>query len=479
MRRLVVFTAVLLTTCTPFFAHASILISEVAWMGTSENANAEWIELYNNGDSEDVTGWTLTATDGQPSITLSGTIGANSYVLLERTSDASVPTVSAFLLYSGALGNTGEILELRNENGTLITSVDGSHDWSIGGDNATKETLQRRGEPAVGSWFTGAPTPMCGSQSSGTQSAGTGDSVEETHSTRSALGNVIYGTKDENEEKIRLEPALVLDVGDDEQTVTKGVPTDFEAHAYKENGKEIVIKDVEWNFGDGTVLNGRSVRHAFAYTGDYLVSVTGRRTGFLQEVTDTARLVAHVVEPAVVLHSANSEFIELENRSNELVNLSGFVLVSGNTNFRIPENTLILPEAHVRLPSKTTHMFNQGDIHLFNPGGVLMSTYGEAPVPVKRKVSTNTQSIRSPTPTEQEVSQETFTEKVVEEFVPTANAYVASSQSERSGVDVWWWILGLVTVIGIAIVAVILLRQERQQVVNGFVIDNDLDDLIR
>ena len=77
-------------------APRDIAISEIAWMGTTASYNDEWIELYNNtGSSVDLTNWTLSATDGTPTITLAGTIPAGGYYLLERTDDTTVPGVAA------------------------------------------------------------------------------------------------------------------------------------------------------------------------------------------------------------------------------------------------------------------------------------------------------------------------------------------------------------------------------------------------
>jgi len=68
-----------------------VVISEIAWMGTTTSEHNEWIELYNNTDGPiDLTGWTLAAADGTPNILLSGPpIPAGGYFLLERTDDDS------------------------------------------------------------------------------------------------------------------------------------------------------------------------------------------------------------------------------------------------------------------------------------------------------------------------------------------------------------------------------------------------------
>ena len=98
-----------------------VAINEIAWMGTEASYNDEWIELYNNTDfSINLVGWVLKAGDGSPEINLTGIISAKSFYLLERTDDYSVPGISADQIYTGALGNSGENLELYDSSGNLI-----------------------------------------------------------------------------------------------------------------------------------------------------------------------------------------------------------------------------------------------------------------------------------------------------------------------------------------------------------------------
>ena len=68
----------------------SVVVSEIAWMGTTASYNHEWIELYNNTAAPvDLAGWTLRAADGSPSIPLAGTIPPAGHLLLERTAAAA------------------------------------------------------------------------------------------------------------------------------------------------------------------------------------------------------------------------------------------------------------------------------------------------------------------------------------------------------------------------------------------------------
>lgn len=118
-----------------------VVMNEIAWMGTTVSYNDEWIELYNNTSSDiSLDGWTLSSTDGSPSISLSGTIPAKGYFLLERTDDNTVSQVQADLIYSGSLSNSGEVLELRDNQGNLIDTVDA---W-YAGDNSSKATMERK-----------------------------------------------------------------------------------------------------------------------------------------------------------------------------------------------------------------------------------------------------------------------------------------------------------------------------------------------
>ncbi|QHE51502.1 phospholipase D-like domain-containing protein [Pontibacillus sp. HMF3514] len=155
----------LLTTMfpTPQNSHAAttndVVVSEIAWMGTTSSYNDEWLELYNNtGSTISLDGWTLSAADGSPDIQLSGTIPAGGYYLLERTDDTTVSEVSANLIYSGSLSNSGETLELRDDSQKVIDSVDA---W-YAGDNDTKATMARQDTTASGTnasnWFTSTAT---------------------------------------------------------------------------------------------------------------------------------------------------------------------------------------------------------------------------------------------------------------------------------------------------------------------------------
>ena len=128
-----------LFSATPY----DVVINEIAWMGTNSSSYDEWIELYNNTDSPvNLSGWVLTSIDGTPNINLSGTIPAHGYFLLERTDDNTVSDISADQIYTGALNDGGEYLQLKDKLGQIIDEVDCATGW-FAGDNSSKITMER------------------------------------------------------------------------------------------------------------------------------------------------------------------------------------------------------------------------------------------------------------------------------------------------------------------------------------------------
>lgn len=143
------FKLLLISLCLflPFAVQgANVIINEVAWMGTSNSANDEWIELYNNTNQDiNLKGWGLYEQETliEP---LLGTIKANSYYLIERTDDETVAEIKASQKPSGwagyGLNNKGEHLKLINSQREVIDEINCSSKW-FAGNNKTKQTMER------------------------------------------------------------------------------------------------------------------------------------------------------------------------------------------------------------------------------------------------------------------------------------------------------------------------------------------------
>jgi len=125
-----------------------IIFNEIAWMGTENSANDEWFELKNiSGTEIDLEGWQILDKDGQIKIIFSSgeRFSANSFYLLERTDDNSVPNIKADKIYTGSLNDTNEALYLFNKNCQLEDEVLASLDWPAG-DKTSKRTMERKSD---------------------------------------------------------------------------------------------------------------------------------------------------------------------------------------------------------------------------------------------------------------------------------------------------------------------------------------------
>ncbi|MEK7192053.1 MAG: lamin tail domain-containing protein [Patescibacteria group bacterium] len=130
----------------------NLIINEVAWMGSANSSNDEWIELKNNSYLEiDISNYQLIDKEEKIKVNLSGKLSGGGFYLLERTDDNSIPKVDADQIYSGALENAGEGLRLFDGNCNLIDEVFASPDWPAG-DNNYKWTMARA---ADFSWHNG------------------------------------------------------------------------------------------------------------------------------------------------------------------------------------------------------------------------------------------------------------------------------------------------------------------------------------
>jgi hypothetical protein len=124
----------------------AVTINEVAWSGTISSSDDEWMELYNTtGSPINLAGWRLIAADGEPAINLSGTIPAFGFFLLERTSDCDVSTETANIIYTGALENEGETLQLLAPTNQIVDTANGNGGpWPAGLASGNFSSMERR-----------------------------------------------------------------------------------------------------------------------------------------------------------------------------------------------------------------------------------------------------------------------------------------------------------------------------------------------
>ena len=124
----------------------SVIINEIAWMGTIESSSNEWIELKNISNNEiNLNGWQIINKEEKIKIIIGQdyNLKPKEFFLLERTDDSSVKEIEADIIYTGAIKNSEETLYLFDNNCILQDKVTASPNWAVG-DNTSKRTMERK-----------------------------------------------------------------------------------------------------------------------------------------------------------------------------------------------------------------------------------------------------------------------------------------------------------------------------------------------
>ncbi|MBI2639339.1 MAG: lamin tail domain-containing protein [Candidatus Sungbacteria bacterium] len=331
-------------------ALASVVISEVAWMGTGVSTADEWVELKNDaGSPVDLSGWRLEWRGGEYGLTINSdkcantVLSAGGYFLLERTNDDTVPNVAADCIYTGALSNSGEVLILKNDIGAAVDQVDASAGWPAG-DNTTKETMQR----VSSGWITAVSTPRAANASDeNSESAPPDDSPQDLPSEEVAVSSGVTPL-----------PSLKAYAGKD-RTAVQGSLVEFRGSADGINGEPLISARFSWNFGDGTTKEGKIVSHVYYFPGSYTASLnvsSGEYAG-----ADYIKIT--VVSPNIIISEAKSGergFLEVYNGTAYRLDLGGFRFESGDSAFVIQKDTFIEPKSALVFPNAVTNLFQNG-----------------------------------------------------------------------------------------------------------------------
>ncbi len=343
---------IILSFFIPLFVKASVVINEIAWMGTSVSSADEWMELKNETSSEiDLNGWRVEWKGGEYGVTfdttkcLPGTIvPAGGYFLLERTDDNTVSNVQADCIYTGALRNEGEDLVLKDSSGGKVNEIKSAGGWQAG-DNTTKETMQRQGN----SWITGSSTPRApnvGAVLGPAPQTQPPSSVPSSPATQGSSGPVVI-------------PTISAYAGEDKKAAV-GSLAELVGYAKGLNGEPLESARFWWNFGDGETKEGRAVSHIFQIPGKYTVGL------HVSSGTYSASdyLAIYVSPNQIAIKSVvkgEGGYIKLVNSSDAEVDLGGWIMDDGKISFFIPPRTKLGVQAEAAFSNKITGLLKNAD----------------------------------------------------------------------------------------------------------------------
>ena len=342
-------------------AQATVRINEIAWMGNSDNPNAEWIELYNDsGDTVTLGGYALTSSTGAPTIALTGSITPGGFYLLTRTSTSIIPGVTGDQSYTGALSNTGATLTL-SQGSVVVDTVEGGSNWqNVGGSNTTKETAQR----VSSGWVTAPGTPKATNATADVEEDEEEEVEEPEEEVATTTPAVTIGGSSTNSGVGSFSfPRLYLQTGGSRVVVAQA-DTPYTAFVFDEDGRSRSAAKVVWTFGDGMRRVGQTVHHAYEAPGEYLV--VARATH--KDISAIRTFTVRAESADVSIGSVSEESIEIVNGRSELLDLSRWQLLVEGKRFTIPDDTAILPKGKSLFSTRVTKLVGSSAALLFPDG---------------------------------------------------------------------------------------------------------------
>lgn len=123
-------------------SYPDVVINEIAWAGSVDNSNDEWIELYNNTSEKiDLSGWYIEDDGSTVYEIIDGEIEGHGYFLIEDREEAV--DISADAVIGLSFANSGDGLILKNVDGSSIDIVNEDGGEWFSGDSDNKSSMER------------------------------------------------------------------------------------------------------------------------------------------------------------------------------------------------------------------------------------------------------------------------------------------------------------------------------------------------
>ena len=486
---------VLYLLVTPARVTATVLINEIAWMGTTESHLCNWIEFYNTGDSSvDLEDWTLLINDtARPFADGEGGTGtiipAAGYFVLERVTNTCpnpVPESNNWYLAFGNLPNSGATLTLLRPNGSVSDEVVGGTDWqNVGGNNDTKQTAQRTPD----GWITADPTPGKANAEKAEEQL---DGDETPKTTTQTVRSGSSPSRFVSARALAPRPLTLPDtglalsiVGPEYGYVNQPITLTASSSGVGET-IEASLR-YQWNWGDMHNSDaGSTATHTYAHPGSYVVTLYASYARQEQVARHSILIL-----PTPLAIEQVGDLVHIHNTAPYEIDVSG-VTLSGVTKRVFPERSFIPADATITIPASSLGLTGPRLLVAHDPQGEFLASNHTSLIGAVAGVATTA----APATTEQpelifESPEQMVTPSVDnnEQFrfsgdeaysVPTADKQENSENSENatdkipvpamtpsSRVDTeagdpsWWPLLALLGLLFLAMVALLYPRRHR------------------
>ena len=327
MKRILITAFLIMSTTVPTWA---LVINEVMSNPTGDDSGREWIEIYNNEESDvDLSTLTISIKGGAPIATtfLSGgaVLSPSRYAIIGSIVSGATRFSQDYPSYSGPLFKSS--ISLVNSG---VTSIE----IKLGGvsvNNLSSYTAAKEGSTYSllgGTWATGIPTPgednrpvvvSSDNPPPSTDPPGTQASIPQA---RPPVSDIIF-------------------ILPKEKTIVAGAPALFSTYSTNHEGKLIDNISYTWSFGDGGEKTGGTTTYRYFYPGLYIAQVEGSNGS----VSGIGRVSVRVVSPDMVVsplvYGKYGSYIEIRNPSTYDIDISNWKLSIDGAVFPFPKNTLL------------------------------------------------------------------------------------------------------------------------------------------
>ncbi len=424
---------------------ANVVINKV----NLEPVGERYIKLYNNSSSaQDLTGWSIKRKSS----------GGIEYSLLSSSR------------LDGKIIEGNNYLLLVNED-TYIGGLTPDATWAKSYTFSDKNTilLYNQNDELVDSFYVSADT---------SNNDTSGDTSSEEPNTTENVSSV--SLVKENPDILKITTKIISP-----KVVVAGIPFNLSSLTTT-NRKEIYqVGKFVWNFGDGgegRVGNADPFTYAYEYPGDYVLSLSYFDNSFNKIADATNKINIKVIPSEIYINSVGNSidpYVEIGNKSDYEIDLSGWVLSGVTNSFSFPDGTTILKGNKIKLSPKITK-FTSSDIEyitITNPNKNIVATY-----PIQKKQIIQNNYVYDSIPaTVRETSINNQKENIIQEESNVINLNDLEANASQDGnlelSNSAYAFIGLFVVISIGIISFLLIRKRNKGVPDYIDREVNADDI--
>lgn len=364
---------------------ASVYLNEVQISPTGER----FVELYNSGSTAvDLTNWYIqrkTATG-----TTFGTLVSKTYFENKTIQEGGYFLISkenlngSDIVYSSLTLTESNTIQLKNSNQVVVDKIGWGEVSDCGGTCAPNPTNERSiQKTSGGDWIISSATPRESNVGVDEDSDEDNDSYYSDES-----GYIISKDKKEIPLILKIITKIISP-----KIVVAGVPFAFESLTTTNRGQTYMVGRFAWNFGDGSgmeVDNAGPFEYVYEYPGEYSMSLSYLDNSFSIIPSAVNKINIKVVPPEVSILGVgdySNPYVEIENKSNYDILLSGWTVTAGARSFIIPDGTTLLSGKSIKLSPRITGFIGEDikSVVIISPNKIIYSSYPT--VAVKKIIS--------------------------------------------------------------------------------------------